>query len=53
MAYGEMFGPIIDGNERQSMHRFVMNIERLTQNLAAFCRSERPSGAAVLPAAHG
>lgn len=56
MDYGEMFGPIMDDNERQSMHRFVINIERLKENLATFCQPERQparrSGAAVLPAAH-
>ncbi len=56
MDYGEMFGPIMDDNQRQSMHRFAINIERFKQNLATFCQPERRpeprSGAAVLPAAH-
>ena len=56
MDYGEMFGSNMDDNQRQSMHGFVINIERLKQNLATFCQPERRqehrSGAAVLPAAH-
>jgi hypothetical protein len=53
MAYGEMFGRIVDIHEHQSRHGFEINIQRLTQNLVAFCQPLGQPGAAVLPVASG
>jgi capsular polysaccharide biosynthesis protein len=53
IAYGEMFGRIVDVREHQSRHGFEINIQRLTQNLVAFCQPLGHAGAAVLPVAGG
>jgi len=37
-----MFGPIVADDERQSMHRFTVNIPRLVRNLIAFCQPGEP-----------
>jgi capsular polysaccharide biosynthesis protein len=53
MAYGEMFGPVVEVREHQSRHGFEIDIPRLTQNLTAFCQPvERPAASAV-PAVSG
>lgn len=51
MAYGEMFGRIVDVRERQSQHGFEINIERLTRNLVAFCQPVGHPSAPALPVA--
>jgi hypothetical protein len=63
MEYGEMFGPLVSGDERQSMHRFTIDVDRLARNLAAFCQPAGRAGvsifgtpiagAPILPAADG
>jgi capsular polysaccharide biosynthesis protein len=50
MGYGEMFGPLVSGDGRQSMHQFAINAERLAQNLAAFCQPKGRPGAPIFGA---
>lgn len=42
LGYGEMFGPFVRDDGRQSMHPFSIDIERLARNLTAFCGPAAP-----------